>query len=207
MKSSTARSALAVILAAALWGCANPVEYTIVEHYGALAPASVAVLPVEWGHAVRERNPAAAVLFREVTIQKLRSMSYAAAAADETDAAIAAYGRSRFDELDPAGKCRLLGTEAFMRVVIDEWDKSMLAIYGSLTLRTSFELYSKDGGLLWSASYETKEWDLTFDRETMEIAILGTFEPRVQRIVDMAFTTLLERKEHKPERTYFEWLR
>lgn len=186
-------------------GCAAGVKHTLYERYEKVKPSTAAVLPVVWDNEPEGKKEAAAVagLFRQMSFEKIASMGYKPQPLDETDKRLAGLNPSQRPAKDALAA---LKTDSALLIRIIDWDSSMIAAYSSLKVKALFELYSKDGELLWKASYSTKESDAKLDVKPMELAVLKAYEPRVQRFVDMVLSTLPRAEEPPSGETFFEWL-
>ncbi len=183
-------------------GCSNGPVYTISDDYRSVPPRTVVVLPV--GGTVEDANVKR--LFRLMTFERLKSMNYAVFDLEEVDEKYLRLGSGRFKEMSPAEVSKLFGADAVLYTTITEWEEKLLVTYASLEIEADFELFSRKGKRLWEATYSTKESDIKMDKTTIEVTVIKVYEPRIQRIVDAAFSTLPFRPGGKEEKRFFDWL-
>lgn len=192
--------ALALVFLA---GCATVVDTTLSERYGQMRPYRIAVAPVIWEGWGDEFKDASR-LFRTMTAEKLRAMNYDALPLEEIDRVYP--DSASLKTADAAHVAAALGADAVLYIHLTQWDSSELLTYASLKVAATYEMYYKDGGRLWQASYHTKEADIRLDTPSMELALLKAFEPRVQRFVDVIFTALPQGQPPSKDERFFQWL-
>lgn len=186
----------------AVCGCSYPVEYTLSEDYQSARPVTVALMPVD---GVTD-DPEIRFLFRKVTLDKLVSMNYRVLPLEEVDEKYARLGSARISSMDPAELPAAFGVDGVLLVEITEWKEKIFIPYGALKIGARFKLYSRDGQKLWEAEYSTKESELAFDRGQMELSVIKTYEPRLQRVVDAIMGTLPMAGNLKRDKMYYDWL-
>jgi hypothetical protein len=196
------KRAIILFLSAAVFGCSNIPIYTISENYSSLAPNTVVVLPV-WGD-VEDANVRR--LFRTMALARLNSLNYSVLALEEVDEKYLKLGSGRFKDMNPGEVSRFFGADAVLYTRITKWEEKLLVTYASLEIGAGFELYSADGTMLWKAHYSTSEYDIKFDKSSMELAVIMVYEPRIQRVVDAVFSTLPSGLKPKEEKRFFDWL-
>ncbi|HLC17643.1 MAG TPA: hypothetical protein VJM57_01330 [Thermodesulfobacteriota bacterium] len=194
-------------------GCAPPVRYSVTEWFHQLKPETVAVLPVKWGtewaggaEGGGSGDAEVARLFRTMSAERLTSMNYRTVSMEEVDRRYPETGREGFKKMAPADVAQALGVDAVLYISITEWDPSLLATYASLEMGATFELYGRNSSKLWRAEYESKESDIRLDRESMELAVLKAYEPRIERFVRAVFSTLPPAEQRTHKKRFFEWL-
>ncbi|MBI5599250.1 MAG: hypothetical protein HY890_05865 [Deltaproteobacteria bacterium] len=200
-------ASLVFIIAGFVAGCSPGVRYKISNDFSApRAPMTVAVMPatgVEVPAGVREA-------FRNAAWKKLKGMNYGVLPLERVDEAYVKYGSRRFEEMTPAEAARAVGADAVFYIRITDWDEDIFLSYAALRMKASFSLHSGGGKTLWEAAHGGKESDMRFDRKLLEISVLKAYEPRIDRLVDTALSTLPalapeRKKEDRPER-FFDWL-
>ena len=202
MKKTLVSIALLLILAA----CGPAIKHTLSPEYGQISPKKVVILPVVWEIKSVQETEAISLLFRKMSLEKLRSLNYAPVSLDEVDKA--GEGVSDWFVGKPvheiAGK---LNADSVLFIRVTDWDPDSFISYKSLEIAASFELASALGKSLWKAEFSTKEADLGLDSRPMELAVQKIYEPRIQRFVDAVFTTLPPGEAKAGQRkTYFQWL-
>ncbi len=187
-------------------GCAKPVSYTLSGRYMLLRPVVIVVPPVEWGPGVETKREGVDELLRTIVIEKLKSLNYDARTFEDAAAGAGPSVRKDPEGMPPHELARTLKSDGVLYMEITEWDEKLFVTYASLRVGVNFELYSATGEMLWRAGYRTKESDLRLDKPTMELAVIKTFEPRLQRLVDLVFATLPSGPERTGEKRFFDWL-
>lgn len=183
-------------------GCSSMPVSTLSGDYRSSSPRTVVVLPV--GGAVEDANVRR--LFRVMTFERLKSLNYAVFALEEVDEKYLKLGSERFKDMSPGEVSKFFGADAVLYTTITQWEEKTLVTYVSLEIGADFALYGADGRRLWDSAYSTKESDLKFDRTSTEVAVIKVYEPRVQRIVDAAFSTLPRGTVRKEDKKFFDWL-
>lgn len=199
-------AAVAYILFA-LSACTHNVKFELVKNYQDVKPYVIAVLPVIWDSRpdLNDANvERAARLFREMSFERLKSMDYGLIRLEAIDGAY--KEKSGFASAKTADVAKALNADAVLFIRVTDWDTSLFAAYSALKLKAVFELYSKDGTLLWQAKYKTKESDIRLERKPVELAVITAYEPRVQRFIDAVLATLPKGEPPSERRTFFEWL-
>ncbi len=194
---------LFLILAAAA-GCARPVAYNLSARYMLLRPSVVAVMPVEWEADIDTKRRGVDGLLRTIVIEKLKSLNYQPLPVEEVDKRLKELKDP--ENMAPHELAGALNGDSVLYVRITEWDEKLFVTYASLKVGVDFELYSATGERLWQAGYITSESDIRLDRTTMELAVIETFEPRLERLVDLVFATLPRGVERVKKKRFFDWL-
>ena len=197
------RAALVAIAIFFLAGCTTVVNTNLSEKYSQVRPYRVAVAPVIW-EGWGDEDKDASRLFRTMTAEKLRNMNYDSIPLEQIDRAYP--DSASLKAADAASVARSLDADAVLYIHLTQWDSSELLTYASLKMAATYEMYYKDGGRLWQASYHTKEADIRLDTPSMELALLKAFEPRVQRFVDVIFTALPQGQAPSKDERFFQWL-
>lgn len=179
-----------ILFLTAAYGCSPSVKKTISPGFSEAQPSIVAVMPVIWDSSGAKEDAEIAALFRKLTAGKLKSLNYAALPLEDVDS-----------------KGTDSNADAFLYIRIKAWDRDSFAGYVSLRVDASYEMYSKDGVRLWSAEYSTKESDLNLDERSREYGVFGTYEPRIERLVEALLSTLPPGEPAKTaEKKFFQWL-
>jgi hypothetical protein len=189
----------------ALTGCNPGVKKAVSKRFGLFNPYTVAVLPLEFaetdsGGALEEDVDA---LFRKMISERLKRMKYRpleAAEVDEKRPAPDGAGRN------PGRVAGLMGSDAVLYTTITEWKSDIVVRYAYLKVSAVFELYSKNGTLLWRAAHDIKESDIRLEKRSLELAIIKAYEPSVQRFINVVFSTLPASTPRTEKKTFFEWL-
>lgn len=179
-------------------GCMNAVKSSVSPIYGQAAPATIAIMPVDWSEAKAAGGGDEKIgrMFRKVASERLRDMNYNVIAVEAVD-----------EEYKKAGGGLTGLADAFLYIRIKDWDTDRLSTYASLKIKASFELYSANGTRLWDAEYATSESDLMQDKSSLEYAVIDIYEPRVQRLVDAILSTLPQGAAQKAaKKSFFNWL-
>ncbi|MFQ5464579.1 MAG: hypothetical protein ACE5EI_01490 [Thermodesulfobacteriota bacterium] len=198
--------ASALVLLAALGGCGYKVNYALTPEFSTIRPGLVAVAPVVWETDAAPEAGDVKWLFRAMSTERLTSLNYRALSIKEVDQRVRKAGARKVAEAAPADAARLLGVDAVLYIRVTGWDVDKFLTYASLSFSAAFELYSATGARVWTAEYSTRESDIRLDTETMELAVLQTYEPRLQRFVDAIFATLPPSEPTVTRERYFDWL-
>ncbi len=198
---------IALLLGLALSGCTPSVRHTVSDSFRLYSPYTIAILPVDWPTAPDEaragRDGDIAHLLRIMTFERLKTMNYKPLAPAEVDEKLPPGGGA---PLKPGEVTSLTGADAVLYTSVVEWKGDIVVRYAYLKLAVRFELYSRDGELLWRAEHEAKESDIRLEKKTLELAVLKAYEPSVQRFIDVAFSTLPVGAARTEEKTFFKWL-
>lgn len=198
-----------IIVAIVATGCSHAVRHTLDERFASRAPHTIAVLPIEWAESDTARDTAqykdVASVFRAMTYEKLRALDYKSPTPESVDRVLG-NSSSATRTRSPEDLSRTLGTDAVLKTQIIEWESNIVVNYAYLKVKARFSLYSKEGVKLWSAEYDTKESDIKMDKETMELAIIKVYEPRVQRFINNVFSTLPVGNASNEKKAYYDWL-
>ena len=181
-----------------LSGC-SAVDYSVSEKFADVKPYTIVVMPIDWTGAGEPKAAGKDVtrLFKSMAIEALKSKRYNVST-DETLPGAAVK--------KPAEAAKAAGADAALVIRMNEWDASEVLSYASLNIRATIEMHSKDGELLWRVEYATSESDAGLDASTVEAGVIKTYEPRVQRFVDAAFSTLPQAALPDKRGRFFEWL-
>lgn len=192
-------------------GCSRPVEFNVSDDYLTVDPVSVAVLPVftleAWavevgGDASGERVKR---LFRSMAGKQLAGRGYRVVDFSEVDDAIERW--SAAEEMAPGDVARALGVDAAMVIEVLKWKEKRGVLGASLKIKARFSLYDPESLPLWDGEYETKESELTLDKEAVEASVIKAYEPRIERVVEAVLSTIPARRgKATDEERWFEWL-
>lgn len=196
-----------------IYGCSNPVRYTVSERYSQMRPYSVAVPPAVWDSPRGNSDYDISRLFTEMSVERLKSMNYNPVPLEGDGLPLqrtiaTGTGGKRADEAKRTPKeiASKANADAVLIIRITGWESRKLITYYSLDAAATFELYSRHGELLWQARYRTNESDMRLDTKSVELAVIKAYEPRIQRLVDSVFSTLPQGTAPARERTYYQWL-
>lgn len=196
------RLRLIVIMLLALSGCAS-VDSSLSEKFADVKPYAIALMPIDWsgvrGGEPKDIGKDVSVLFRNMAFDALKSKRYNPLPSRQADEPQAAAKT-------PADAAMASGADAAVVIRMNEWDVSEVLSYASLKIGATIEMHSKDGLLLWRVEYATKESDAGLDASTVEAGVIKTYEPRIQRFVDAAFSTLPQAALPDKRGRFFEWL-
>ena len=189
----------------ALTGCNPGVKRTVSRSFSLFNPYTVAVLPLEFaetesGGGLEEDVDA---LFRKMISERLKRLGYRPLEAAEVDEKLPAPGTG---EPNPGKIAGLMGSDAVLYTTITEWKSDMVVRYAYLKVSALFELYSKDGTLLWQATHNIKESDIRLEKRSLELAIIKAYEPSVQRFINVVLSTLPASTPRPEKETFFQWL-
>jgi len=198
--------ASALLFLAALGGCGYKVNYALTPEFSTIRPGLVAVAPVIWEAEAAPEAGDVKWLFRAMSTERLTSLNYRALSIKEVDERVRKAGAGKVAGAGPAEAARLLGADAVIYIRVTGWDVDKFLTYASLSFSAAFEMYSATGARLWAADYSTTESDIRLDTESMELAVLQTYEPRLQRFVDAVFATLPPSEPAVKKERYFDWL-
>lgn len=192
-----------LILAAA--GCAKPVRSDLSAQYSAIRPYRIAVLPVIPETRTLEND--AAWLMRKLSFERLRSMGYQPIDLEVIDEEYSKLGTGWFAGKKPADVAEHFGADSVLYIRVNEWDRDTFVTYISLDISAEFEVWSANNSRLWRAQYSKSEGDIRLDRESLKLALLKAYEPRIERFVDTVFSTLPQAEApQEAKRTFFQWL-
>lgn len=194
-----------MLLVTLLAGCGSAVRHTTSDRFSQIGPYTVAVLPVSWD-APGPDDKDVRYLMRTMTLEKLRSMDYRVIAPEEIDDKFLKLGSAAFKGKSPKELAPLFNADSILYIRVVQWETDRFVTYAALKVKVVFELYSVDGTRLWNAESSVKDADLRLDSKSMEYAIIKVYEPKVQRFVDMVFSTLPKAEPPRETKTYFQWL-
>jgi hypothetical protein len=199
---------IALLLWLALPGCGAGVKKTVSSRFALFNPYTVAILPVEFTETEAGGDGDINALFRKMTFERLERMNYGPLEPAEVDRRLEAPGEPHGDTAgrDPKETARLMGSDAVLYTTITEWKSDIVVRYAYLKVNAVFELYSKDGTLLWKATHDLKESDIRLEKMALELAVIKAYEPSVQRFINIVFSTLPASAGRSEEKTFFKWL-
>ncbi|MBI5237938.1 MAG: hypothetical protein HY887_05895 [Deltaproteobacteria bacterium] len=179
-------------------GCSNAVRFTLSDDYGIQGPYTVAVLPVRAHIALGPRENGIKTFFRDYAAQRLKAMGFSPVAFNEGDA--------KYAGASPKDAAAMLNADAALYIRLTSWKESSFVTYAGLEMSAVFELYGKDGSILWQASYSTKESDIALEKAPLDLALIKAYEPRIERFVDAMLSTLPMPQRPGAKDGYFQWL-
>ncbi len=179
-------------------GCSNAVRFTLSDDYVNQGPYTVVVLPVKAHIVLGPREKGIKALFRDYAAQRLKTMGFSPVAFNDDDA--------KYAGASPKEAAAMAGADAALYIRLTGWEESSFVTYAGLEMSAVFELYGKDGSVLWQASYSTKESDITLEKAPLELALIKAYEPRIERFVDAVFSTLPRPQGPGAKAGYFQWL-
>ncbi|MCK4738587.1 MAG: hypothetical protein KAT46_01440 [Deltaproteobacteria bacterium] len=203
------------LLICVLSGCTSTFSSNLGKDFGKVEPVSVLILSPYFGSEValankKDDNSDEMVSLKqqgeilktlqEMTRRKLENKNYN----------VLVYGKKvkdyKIDDkkelkvvLDVLAKDVL--TEAFLFTEISTWEVGAMPLYASLTIAVRYKLVTAKGKVLWEARYETSESELGLDKEAVKFAIHNIFEPRLERLSTMLFTSLPKAKTTGDDKT------
>ena len=193
--------AITLVACLALTGCGPGVKRTVSNRFGLFNPYTVTILPVKFTEIKAGGDVSA--LFRKMTFERLKRMNYKPLEPSEVDKKLPAPGAAR---RDPKEVAQLMGSDAVLYTTITEWKSDIVVRYAYLKVSAVFELYSKDGTLLWRATHGIKESDIRLEKVALELAVIKAYEPIMQRFINIVFSTLPASETRPEEKTFFRWL-
>ena len=179
-------------------GCSNAVRFTLSDDYVNQGPYTVVVLPVKAHAALGPREKGIKALFRDYAAQRLKAVGFSPVAFNDDDA--------KYAGASPKEAAAMAGADAALHIRLTGWEESSFVTYAGLEMSAVFELYGKDGSVLWQASYSTKESDITLEKAPLELALIKAYEPRIERFVDAMLSTLPRPQRPGAKDGYFQWL-
>ncbi|MBI5048228.1 MAG: DUF799 family lipoprotein [Deltaproteobacteria bacterium] len=189
-------------------GCSRAIKYTLAPDYNAKMPNVIAVLPVD-GY---EKNKDARYLLRIIAHDKLIRMGYSPIALEAVDDKLIRSGM-RMDELrrkTPKELAGICGADSILYTTITKWNDTLFLSYAAQTIEAKFELYDGAGGeRLWEAEFHAEDSDLSLETDVIELGVIKTYEPVIQRIIDAVFATIPDNKmigRKSSNKTYYDWL-
>ncbi len=195
---------ITLLLGLALSGCTSTIKHTVSDSFRVYNPYTVAILPVDWPTDLDDpaigRDGDVGRLLRIMTFEKIEAMNYKPLALEEVD------GKLPPTPSRPVEIADLTGADAVLYTSVTEWKGDIVLRYAYLKVAARFELYSRDGKLLWRVEHEAKESDIRLEKKTLEMAVLKVYEPSMQRFVDVVFSTLPTGAARAEEKTFFKWL-
>jgi hypothetical protein len=195
-------------------GCSGPVRHAISDKMQSVNPRRIVIAPVSWQGKAEGDAKDIMRLMRIMAYERLKAMNYSPVDINAVDDAYPDKGGAFFRE-NAAEVLRRFSSDALLVTSIEDWDKAIVASYASLKVKAGFSLISGDGETLWGAGYSAKDFDIRLDTESMEMAVIKAYEPRMQRIIDTVFTTLPPAPRTGPasgderqmdRKRYFDWL-
>ncbi len=196
----------ATLFAAALSGCARMVKYKITERFYIRTPITVAVLPVFWEAGADKKATDIGRLFRTMSFDRLKEMNYRPLKTADVDKILSRLSKDLLKKKEPDELAGILGVDAVIYTHIRKWKEETFATYAYLGIDARFEMYSRDGVVLWRANYGTKDSDLRLDRAPLKLSIIQVYEPRIERLISAVFSTLPVRKTGQGTEKFYDWL-
>lgn len=197
-------------LMAIIIGCGSAVPHTLSKDYNQRPPRTIAVLPVQG-----KGDADARYLFRLMVYERLSRVNYQVISLESIDERLARanIGVKELQTRTTKDLAGVLDVDALLYTTVTNWDIRSVPAYTSMKVGARFELYTPTGERLWESEFKGKESDIGLDRELLKVSIQRLYEPRVQRVVDAAFSTLppypgkgLGKEKGIKEKTYFDWL-
>ncbi|MBI3398196.1 MAG: DUF799 family lipoprotein [Deltaproteobacteria bacterium] len=189
-------------------GCGSAVQYTLSPNYDTKTPYSIAVLPISG----EVKDADARYLFRTMVQEKLVQIGYSPIPLEVVDDKLLRKGMGRYDLNAKAPKelAEIVGADAVIYTTITEWDNTLFLSYASMKIGVKLELYdAPTGEKLWESEFNTKDSDMSFETDVMELGIVKAYEPVIQRVVDTVFSTIPAHKitaKMKSPKAYYDWL-
>lgn len=190
-------------------GCGSAAKYALAPDYKEKMPNIIAVMPVSGDIGDKD----AQYLFRTMAYEKLIQMGYSPIPLETVDDKLFRSGmkRGEFHNKTPKELASMLGADSVLYAVVTEWDATRFLGYASMTLGAKFELYNgATGQKNWESEFETKDSDVSLEGNVVEFAVVKAYEPTVQRIIDVIFSTIpaIDKITSKinPSKGYYDWL-
>ncbi|MFQ5442429.1 MAG: hypothetical protein ACE5EB_06870 [Thermodesulfobacteriota bacterium] len=206
MKKSFITLSVLMLLAAALFGCTRMVKYRITEKFYIRTPITVAVLPVYWEAEADKDAETIGRLFRTMSFDRLKELNYRPLKIADADKILSRLTGAALKKKEPDEVAGMLGVDAVIYTHIRKWKKDKFATYAYLGIDARFDMYSRDGVVLWRADYGTKDSDIKLDRGPLELSIIKVYEPRIERLITAVFSTLPVRKTGQGSEKFYDWL-
>jgi len=203
------RVTVQAVLFAVFSGCSGAVQYTLTPDYNEKMPRTIAVMPVAGD--IRDKD--AQYLFRTMAYEKLIHAGYAPIPLEVIDDILLRSGMRR-DGLYTKNQKELASTldaDSILYTTVTKWSPTVFLSYASMKIGAKLELYDgASGEKLLESEYETKDSDMSLERNVVEFGVIKTYEPVIQRVIDAIFSTMPAAKKKavkgKPQKSYYDWL-
>ena len=195
---------LFLILSSLSLGCGPRVFHTVAPDYVERMPSSIAVLPVK-NETVDLDAPE---VFRLKLFNKILSKGYRSPPVEEIDSKLERQDIKEAGQLDsmlPEEIGEYMNVDAVLYTTVTEWSTLYLVLYASIKVGARFEVIDTNTGeQLWESEHTVTQRKLAFDddsvKETLTFALLKQYEPFVEKVVDIAFSTLPNGPRYNPVR-------
>lgn len=195
----------AIFLITLLAGCGASVQHTLTSDYDKKMPVNIVVLPVS-GNA-EDMN--ARYLFRNMIQEKLFQMQYFPVLLETVDDKLLRMGIKKGETLTKGPKelGEIFDADSVLYAYITEWDTTLFLTYASINIGARFELYDRvSGEKLWESEFNSGESDMNMERDVLRLRTTKAYEPVIQHIINVAFSTLPMNKINTSKKTYYDWL-
>lgn len=190
-------------------GCGGAAKYTLAPDYKDKMPNTIAVMPVSGDIGDKD----AQYLFRTMAYEKLTQMGYSPIPLETVDDKLLRSGmkRGEFHNKTPKELASMLGSDSVLYVAVTDWDATVFLGYASMAIGAKFELYDgATGKRFWESEFETKDSDVSLEKNVVELAVVKAYEPAIQRVIDVIFSTIpaIDKITSKtnPSKGYYDWL-
>jgi len=200
-KYLTSRPALLALLIIMLTGCGGRVKYDLDSGFTSRVAETIAIMPVRWDAGKVGGREDIEGLFRQIAREHLLARGYSVLRDEVVDARM-----EELEDRDPGDIAKALGVDAVLFIHVEKWSTRTFANYAALKIRALYNLYSRNSRTLWSAVYTTGESDIRFDKESLKLSIIETYEPRIERLANSVFDTLPRYQGVEKQENLYDWL-
>jgi hypothetical protein len=190
-------------------GCSGAVQYTLTPDYNDKMPRTIAVMPV--GGDISDKD--AQYLFRTMAYEKLIRAGYSPIPLEVIDDMLLRSGMRRdgLYKINPKELASILDADSILYTTVTKWNPTVFLSYASMKIGAKLELYDgASGEKLLESEFETKDSDMSLERNVVEFGVIKTYEPVIQRVIDAIFSTMPAAKKiavkGKPQKNYYDWL-
>ena len=198
-----------ILLFTVLTGCGGAVQYTLTPDYNEKMPRVIAVMPV--GGDIGDKD--AHYLFRTMAYEKLIQAGYSPISLETVDDRLLRSGmrRGEFYNKTPKELASILDADSILYTTVTEWNPTVFLSYASMKIGAKLELYDgASGERLLESEFETKDSDMSLERNVVEFGVIKTYEPVIQRVIDAIFSAMPAANKiaarGKPQKNYYDWL-
>lgn len=198
----TLRTIQFVMILFVITSCGGSISHKLSKDYPPKDLRSVVVLPIS-GYA----EPKAKEVFRTFIKTALSDKNFAVLPDSAAEAVYLKLGKVSFYSLKPKDMARAIGADMVMFCKVYKMEVTDGAGYKALDISIGYKLFDKNGELLWESDHEIGDSGFGFDPKLNELAVIETYEPKAQRLVDASFTTLPPLPDNTVDRSgHYGWL-
>ena len=190
-------------------GCGGAVQYTLTPDYNEKMPRAIAVMPVVGDIGDKDAH----YLFRTMAYEKLIHAGYSPIPLEVIDDRLLRSGMRRdgLYKKNPKELASILDADSILYTTVTEWNPTVFLSYASMKIGAKLELYDgASGEKLLESEFETKDSDMSLERNVVEFGVIKTYEPVIQRVIDAIFSTMPAANKMaargKPQKNYYDWL-